>query len=150
MDDGSSVCYPQCTGDEDCSVGACDFATGLCSASVSIGSFPVGAPCQDAEVGLCDKVCGEPLENFSICTGPCNQGTFDTCPLCLNGAGAFKTGAPGACFQPCSCDDDCFHPDAICDPFTGREEQGKTIFSFTTGVCLPRSAMPASKGIQCR
>jgi len=150
IESGVSVCYPQCTGDQDCASGACDFGSGLCSTSVSIGSFPVGAPCEDGEAGLCDMICGAPLENFESCTGLCNQGTFDTCPVCLNGVGEFQTGAAGFCFQPCDCDGECFHQDAICDPFTGREAQGRSLFGFTLGVCLPRSAVPESKGLPCQ
>jgi len=145
---GGSVCYPQCGSDKDCAAGRCDLNSGLCSSSVAPhGSYPVGSPCSPtAAENPCAGVCAN-LQGSGMCTSPCNQGFYEICPVCLNVGGAFQTGAPGNCFQPCNCNRDCFQADAICDPFTGREDVGRTLFSFTRGVCVARSAFPNSPGL---
>lgn len=144
---GADVCMPACTDDEDCAVGLCDVTTGLCSQTLQPGSNPTGAPCTPGRTDECSGACETLGEGSVFCTRPCQQGTFNTCELCLNTSGEFQTSATGACFQPCNCNRDCFHPDFICDPFTEHQDQAYTIFRFTRGVCLPAEQRPGVSGI---
>lgn len=144
---GEMVCLPQCTLDAHCTEGACDLETGLCSTAVTpMGGQPHGFVCDPKEdEASCEGICTDFGDGWNACSSPCKVGDYDTCPLCLPMEGEYITRASGVCFQPCSCNVNCYQADMICDPFTDFQN---IALLLSPGVCVPKAKYPGNPGIE--
>lgn len=160
---GAGFCQPVCAGDFECGDRVCDFGLGVCVDDVDREDLlPIGAECDsDADERTCNGICLGFNDDYSVCSGFCNLGEpgcgsdinsddpFDGfCVYSVSNPTVTDLGDAGFCGQLCNCNDDCGHPDALCDPLS--ENAVRNI--GRAGLCVPRefSAMPDSGvGIPC-
>ncbi|HEX9619040.1 MAG TPA: hypothetical protein VF989_02830, partial [Polyangiaceae bacterium] len=151
-DDDGGFCRPFCTSGEQCPGARCDRRFGVCTESpVSGGDF--GQPCSagDEEIG-CSGLCVELGEDYAVCSHRCSFASTEPCTNAGEGTGLCAFAAPGGsigdigyCAELCDCDDDCTHPDGICDAFSSeevRELLGKS------GVCAPMNTSTGER-LEC-
>jgi hypothetical protein len=137
---GAGVCLPQCNADSECPEGKiCDIGAalygwpGLCRTE-SLGGLPTGSACnaslppeQDPCNGWCAAISQSDL-TAGMCANGCTVGSPPECGWngpadgpanegCLFFLETDNIGDAGLCGQLCDCDDDCLHPNAVCQAF---------------------------------
>lgn len=124
-------CGPTCENDAACAPRVCDLARGVCvePAMRRTDGQPLGSACDpNAQEDPCNGFCLT-VGDVSLCSGLCNVSTFG-CGSDSSGPGPFESaclyaeatanlGDSGFCGQLCDCDDDCHHPDAVCEAVDG-------------------------------
>jgi hypothetical protein len=160
---GEGFCQPVCGGDFDCGSRVCDYALGVCvDPDTTAGLLPIGSECDpEADSRQCTGACLSFSEDYAVCSGFCNLGELGcgtdpassdplqaVCLLPVGDPNVYDFGDAGFCVELCDCDDECGHPDAICDAFPSRTVQqvGRL------GVCVPldfSSNPDAGFGILC-
>ncbi len=134
-------CRPQCTTDENCAVGVCDNASGLCKTGVSSEGDPVGSVCAP-EGTTCGSVCTELDDGYALCSAHCSVGS--SCPddesVCVNDDEPGRAGVAGSCIELCNAGQGCKDPEASCDSFEGREWLSILYGTIYDGLCLRSGA----------
>lgn len=132
---GVQLCFPQCENDADCSAGACDTFSGLCSPKQP-GGGTVGTFCaSDAD---CDGRCVAVAQDLKQCTKACVYGSYATCgsDVCVPLGDGFDLYSQGLCRKACACDRDCGSALLVCDPFTGLAPV-QVLNLSVKGICRP-------------
>lgn len=174
-DSNIAFCRPLCAADAECLRGLfCDVATGACGEAPAVGDG-LGVPCDpEASPTTCAGACLT-VDGLSFCSHRCKFGAAGNCgaPLvdtedaemvsAATDAGGDPAGNPGLCRFPedhggvadtafctelCNCDEECTHPDAVCDGFDDAELEALT---SRLGVCVSPvdPAGDARSGLPC-
>jgi hypothetical protein len=156
----TGFCQPACNGDFECGSRVCDFALGACvDPSATAGLLPIGAQCDPgATTRQCDGACLRLTETYAVCSGFCRLGSPGCgsnarsadpfaafCLLPVGDPTVYSTGDSGFCMELCDCNDQCAHPDAVCDPFDADVASELD----RSGVCVPPDAAVDVAGISC-
>lgn len=145
-------CQPACTGDSDCGARVCDLSLGVCvDAEDRQQGSPIGAECNLDED--CAGICLPLTDTSSVCSGICSMGvagcgaepgTSALDAFCLLSPQAHDEGDLGYCSQLCDCNEDCLHPDMICEAVGGLDRAAGRL-----GFCFPREFSDDGIGIPC-
>jgi hypothetical protein len=145
---GVGFCQPVCGGDFECGDRVCDFALGVCvDPDPGAALLPIGSECDpDATSRQCDGACLSFSDDYAACSGFCNLGEAGCgsdpsandpftsfCLLSVGDPDLYSVGDAGFCMELCDCDDECGHPDAVCDGFSDDLVQ----VLGRRGVCVP-------------
>lgn len=124
------ACGPRCNDDADCSgQRTCNPWSGLCDEQPAV--VPIGKLCNpdveeltDCGGGFCQNLYDEDVRLKGFCTQSCTLGQ-----RCGNGQGAcvmprfsdYAVGDIACCLELCAGDEDCSHPDDVCQLFDDSE-----------------------------
>lgn len=148
---GVGFCRPYCTRDGECRNSVCDLRRGVCSTSAPSGG-DFGQPCSpNADPAECAGLCLDLGGGYAVCSGRCTYGGTEPCTdvdeapgFCLFAAPGGAFGDVGYCAPVCDCNEECAHPQSVCDAFTldaVRDLLG------ASGVCAPPEE--GSEGLVC-
>lgn len=127
LETGIGYCSAICTSHDQCE-GACSARTGQCTS----GSAPVfedfGSECDPDSPESCSGTCVEVEPGYAVCSNPCVFGSAAPCALdasapslCAIVTAGGSIGDLGYCTELCDCNQECTHPNAVCDPFTDAD-----------------------------
>lgn len=110
----------------------CDRLNSVCVGTKREGNG-LGEPCDpENEVTACEGQCVT-VNGLNQCSHRCAFGASSDCQgtsgdagssqagLCVFPEATGSIGDVGFCGQLCNCNDECTHPDAVCDPFIDEE-----------------------------